>query len=71
LEGVDLTDADLNGADLSVANLGDAKGVTKQQLEAAKSLKGAIMPDGQRLRGGYMFNGPTFEDWLESKGNVS
>jgi hypothetical protein len=34
-----------------------SKGVTEEQLEAAKSLKGATMPNGQE-----------YEDWLKSKG---
>jgi hypothetical protein len=50
LYGADLLDADLSranlsGADLSHAILGFAK-VSQEQLEQAKSLKGAIMPNG-------------------------
>ena len=66
LVGADLSGADLNGAELSDANLsgvylGDAnlrgaKGVTNEQLAAARSLKGATMPNGQK-----------YEDWLKSK----
>lgn len=41
----DLEGANLEGADLSAADLSHAK-VTDRQLEAAKSLKGATMPDG-------------------------
>jgi hypothetical protein len=62
LSWVDLTGADLNGADLTGANLSYAtlNGadlsnaimvdtiVTTEQLEVAHSLKGAIMPDGNR-----------------------
>ncbi len=44
-KGANLSDADLSGTDLSQANLSGAK-VTKEQLAKAKSLKGAIMPDG-------------------------
>jgi hypothetical protein len=51
LTGADLKDADLTGADLSGAI------VTKEQLEAAKYLEGATMPNGQK-----------YEDWLKSKG---
>ena len=40
-----LNEADLRGADLSEANLSAAI-VTTKQLEKAKSLKGATMPDG-------------------------
>ncbi len=54
LTGADLTNTELNtysphmegyGADLSRANLRNAK-ITIQQLEKAKSLQGATMPDG-------------------------
>jgi hypothetical protein len=45
LRGVDLTEADLTEADLTGANLKGAT-VTDEQLLAAKSLKGATMPDG-------------------------
>jgi uncharacterized protein YjbI with pentapeptide repeats len=48
--------ADLTGADLPNANLTRAK-VTKKQLEQAKALEGATMPNGQK-----------YEDWLKSKG---
>ena len=45
LSGVDLTGVDLSGADLSGADLSGAK-VRNKQLAQAKSLHGAIMPDG-------------------------
>ena len=45
LRSADLSDAELIDADLSDANLLGAR-VTKEQLEQAKSLKGATMPDG-------------------------
>jgi uncharacterized protein YjbI with pentapeptide repeats len=59
LDFADLRWADLNGAnldgayisrvDLSRANLKDAKNITTEELEKqAKSLKGAIMPDGSK-----------------------
>jgi Pentapeptide repeats (8 copies) len=52
LEQADLSDADLTGADLRDADLSwaDLQGahVTKQQLARAKSLQGAIMPDGSK-----------------------
>jgi hypothetical protein len=62
LSGADLTNANLLGAnllraDLTNTDLTDAQ-VTKEQLEAAKSLKGATMPNGQK-----------YEDWLKSKGS--
>jgi hypothetical protein len=52
----------LRGADLS-----GAKEWNKEQLRQAKSLDGAIMPDGQLLRGLHVYfrNQPTFEAWLK------
>ena len=47
LAGADLTGANLEGADLERANLYKAK-VTKEQLSQARSLKGAILPDGTK-----------------------
>jgi uncharacterized protein YjbI with pentapeptide repeats len=48
LSRADLSKAILKGADLSGANLKDAKNITIAELEKqAKSLKGAIMPDGK------------------------
>ncbi len=44
LEGVRFTSADLSYADFK-----GAKGLTSQQLAAAKSLEGAILPDGTEL----------------------
>jgi Pentapeptide repeats (8 copies) len=55
LHGADLIGADLTDTDLTNADLTDAK-VTKEQLEQAKSLQGATMPNGQK-----------YEDWLKSK----
>ena len=51
LSDADLSDAilfnvDLSNADLSGANLAGAIGTTPEQLEKAKSLNGATMPDG-------------------------
>jgi|SRR5215217_1285503 len=56
LSNVDLRGTDLSGADLSGANLSGANGVTNEQLSAAKSLKDAIMPNGQK-----------YEDWRKDK----
>lgn len=70
LSGADLTNADLRGASLLGANLTNTKltntdltntdltdaQVTEEQLEAAKSLKGATMPNGQK-----------HEAWLKDK----
>ena len=47
LRETDLTDANLKGADLTGANLNKAR-VTIKQLDTAKSLKGATMPDGTK-----------------------
>ena len=55
LRGADLTNTDLTNTDLTNADLTDAQ-VTEEQLEAAKSLEGATMPNGQK-----------YEDWLKSK----
>ena len=60
-------DANLSNADLRGADLTDAH-VSEQQLRSAASLEGATMPDGQTLRGGETPHGPTFEEWLKSKG---
>jgi hypothetical protein len=48
LRGADLRRADLREADLSGANLTRVIGTTSEQLERAKSLKGATMPDGSK-----------------------
>jgi Pentapeptide repeats (8 copies) len=45
LNGTDLTDADLTGADLTGAELSGAV-VTSGQLQSARSLQGATLPDG-------------------------
>jgi uncharacterized protein YjbI with pentapeptide repeats len=49
----------LRGAGLTEADLRVDKGWTEKQLAAAKSLQGAIMPDGQK-----------YEEWLKSKGHT-
>ena len=56
LGGATLSGANLRGANLHRANLEGAIGITNKQLEKAKSLKGATMPNGQK-----------YEDWLKSK----
>src|SRR5229473_1605791 len=45
LDGADLSEADLNAADLNEAYLNGAT-ITPEQLDKAKSLTGAVMPDG-------------------------
>jgi uncharacterized protein YjbI with pentapeptide repeats len=72
LTAADLSEANLSGADLSVANLtaanlrgailpkadlSGARGWTVEQLAAVQTLKGAIMPNGQK-----------YEDWIKSRG---
>jgi hypothetical protein len=57
LRGTDMRNTILYFADLGEANLLNAK-VTREQLEEAKSLEGATMPNGQK-----------YEEWLRSKGS--
>jgi uncharacterized protein YjbI with pentapeptide repeats len=53
----DLSNANLNGADLIEANLSNAHGITNEELvRQALTLKGTIMPNGQK-----------YEDWLKDK----
>jgi uncharacterized protein YjbI with pentapeptide repeats len=68
LKNANLGDANLGDANLASANLGGAEGVTKEQLREAESLAGATMPDGQVLKGPESPNGPTFTEWLKSRG---
>jgi hypothetical protein len=68
LSKADLSETNLSHANLSHANLSGAKGVTNEQLSAASSLEGTTMPDGQTLQGDVV-PGPTFEEWLKSKGH--
>jgi uncharacterized protein YjbI with pentapeptide repeats len=44
----DLSGATLNWADLSEADLEDANNFTTEQLDKAKSLQSATMPDGSK-----------------------
>ena len=72
LQNADLSSAYLRGADLTDAgltdaNLTDAKGWNREQLRAARSLKGATMPDGQTLKSDTMPHQPTYEEWLKDK----
>jgi uncharacterized protein YjbI with pentapeptide repeats len=60
--------AGLSDANLSHADLRNAEGVTKEQLGEAKSLEGAIMPDGQILKSDDNPDRPTFQEWLKSRG---
>ncbi len=68
LQGADLEGADLAEANLNKANLSGAKGWTAKQVAAAEYPQGTTMPDGQTLRGDLSPYGPTFEEWIESKG---
>jgi hypothetical protein len=61
LDGADLSDVDLSSADLKGAD------VRKHQLEEARSLQEATMPDGQVLKGVTAPDGPTFEEWLKDQ----
>jgi len=72
LQGADLRwalleEANLFRADLSGADLRETFGGTVDQLSAARSLKGATMPDGQTLRDDETPNGPTFADWYKNR----
>ena len=68
LEDAYLSNTDLSNTDLSGANLSGATGWTQDQLTTVRTLEGATMPDGQILKGDDNPNGPTFEEWLKSKG---
>src|SRR6266516_1421024 len=48
LSSANLGGADLSGADLSQADLSGAQDLTQEQLDKAKTLKGATMPDGSK-----------------------
>ena len=70
LSEVLLLDTNLNGANLGGADLSEAKGVTNEQLRAARFPEGgATMPNGQILKSDDNPDGPTFEEWLKSKGS--
>jgi type II secretory pathway pseudopilin PulG len=56
LSYTNLSDADLSNANLSGANLKAATGWNEKQLEQARSLEGATMPNGQK-----------YEDWLKDR----
>jgi DNA-binding protein Fis len=56
LSGANLYGANLSDADLSQAKLSGAWDTTNEQLEQAKSLEGATMPNGQK-----------YEEWLKAK----
>jgi uncharacterized protein YjbI with pentapeptide repeats len=56
LSNTRLSDTNLSNADLSGADLSDVYGKTAEELEDARSLAGATMPNGQK-----------YEDWLKSK----
>jgi uncharacterized protein YjbI with pentapeptide repeats len=56
LREANLSAADLREADLSGANLSGAKGVTNNQLRAARSFEGVTLPNGQK-----------YEDWLKDR----
>ncbi|MEM7113649.1 MAG: pentapeptide repeat-containing protein [Chloroflexota bacterium] len=77
LEGANLIHANLAGADLREARLAQAKlrytdlmgaNVTLEVLNEAKTLHGAIMPDGTKLKSKWNPNGSTFAEWAGTKG---
>ena len=70
LSRADLSRANLNQSDLSYATLREVEGWTEDDLATAESLEGATMPDGQILKSDNNPDGPTFEEWLESKDRV-
>ena len=68
LNGAIVGRANLSGANLGRANLSGAKHWTIEQLEQAKTLEGAIMPDEVQLgqeatKYKEHIEGPTFEEW--------
>ena len=65
LSQAELLLADLREAVLWQADLSNVKVWTVAQLEEAKTVEGAIMPDGVRLgeKGNERLPGPTFEEW--------
>jgi uncharacterized protein YjbI with pentapeptide repeats len=65
LTGANLTGAKLVYADLSGAELTYARGWTREQLQSARSLNGATMPDRRILQSDPAPDGPTFEEWLK------
>jgi hypothetical protein len=44
--------------------------VDADQLAVARSLEGATMPGGQRIKSDDKFDGPTSEEWRKSKGQL-
>lgn len=56
----------MDGASMDGARLLGAKNVTHLQLQQAKSLLGATMPDGTKLAGPDNPDGPTLEGWIQS-----
>jgi uncharacterized protein YjbI with pentapeptide repeats len=65
LGSANLRGANLHGAVMKNIWLQDAE-LQNAELEGAE-LEGAIMPDGQILKSPANPDGPTFEEWLESK----
>lgn len=49
LNGANLSGASITAADLSYADLKGVRGITPSQLAQAKTLEGAILPDGTEL----------------------
>jgi uncharacterized protein YjbI with pentapeptide repeats len=59
LSEANLSEANLSNARLRHANLSSARGLTNEQIAAARTLEGAIMPDGRK-----------YEHWLRSQGRA-
>jgi uncharacterized protein YjbI with pentapeptide repeats len=68
LRHADLSGAKLSNARLRHTNLSSTRGLTDEQIAAARTLEGTTMPDGQILKSKDNPDGPTFEDWLKSRG---
>ena len=67
LSTANLRGANLSGSYLSGADLSGAKGLTADQLDQAKFLDGATMPDGTILKDVSHPNRPTLKEWRKSR----
>ena len=65
MSGANIQNANLQGADMTRVDLSHVKGWSIRQLEQAKTLTGAIMPDGTQTREKLLFGikAPTFKSW--------
>ena len=74
LQGAWLDEANLQNAELNNANLSGAHDVTLEQLQSAKTLQGAILPDGVGLPDDETWQAH-FDDWsnevaLDENGHI-